>query len=355
MFSLLSPTGGDLESAFGTQGIEPPSLFDSFSGLISTGVSGLGSALGSFLGPLGSIAGSGLGSFVAPLTQAFGIGPDGPDPRLQFQRQGNREVANQLLAQLGAFDRRSAQAILQDVLRSQGLVGKVPIGSDGRPVNFKKGDIEKLTRISKKGVLAVGGIEAFDRFTGRTVVVDALRAAVSGRTGGSLPIHSEPVEGSATTVIPSGPFQGLAQQVGARIMPTVATSPGAVFSDILGQIGQAAGQITPLVQAFTGGGGGGNRFQPAVFGGGVMPGGAMPATLGLPGAGALDTMARAIPGGAGACITPVTSTTTRYPKQVQFQTVTPNGTPTVETYVRAPKVRYRVTGTIRRRRCSGGR
>jgi len=41
-----------------------------------------------------------------------------------------------------------------------------------------------------------------------------------------------------------------------------------------------------------------------------------------------------------------------YPKLVQFQRATPSGNMVVETYVRAPKPRYKVTVSAPRRRCS---
>lgn len=106
---------------------------------------------------------------------------DGPDPVAQQLRSANRADAEALIAQLQRtpeFSGRTPQEILQTVLTDADLVGKVELdrGDAQRtvPVRFKRDDLAKLTRLGRQGIPSKPALEAFERFIGRDIAVEAL-------------------------------------------------------------------------------------------------------------------------------------------------------------------------------------
>jgi len=296
----------------------PPSWL----GPVSQGFQALGAVLGPVTGGLSVLAG------MAPAVLPFigGLGPDGPDPVLQAARMANRDRADAALRALGARSPEQARQILQQVLSDSGLSGQIQIGTTerGKPryLNFKPGDIEALTRLSRKGTAAKRGLEAFQKFTGRDLVVQALEAA----SGGSPNISAYDFEGAE---VPS--FDQREDRMSVPTSPSFFDQVGGFVDQLGGIAGTVADvysrfnppprrQVYDPGTSFPGVGAIQARIPPGVIGG--IGGGIVGEALG-------DLFTG---GGGSTCISPITTTSTRLPSLVPVPYTTASGETKVNYY-----------------------
>ena len=141
---------------------------------------------------------------------------------------------------------------------------------------------------------------------------------------------------------------------------TALSSIGKIGSSVLNAAVQVAPAAASIYATSQMRGGGGGVAMPGGYpsGGALTAGGSMNFGTGMGISNFLPSLAPDPSGGlrspigSSFCISPrTTAGGMRYPRVVQFQ-VAPDQ---VETYVRAPKVQYRVSVKPRRRRCRGGR
>ena len=340
-------------------GVEGPGFVQGALSLLGTGVGALfggGSGAG-----IGGLAGNVLGGVAGLL--GFG-GADGPDPVLQARRVDNRQRSAVFLDRLAAQPRFAGvgrQDILESVLRDAGLVGDVVIPNEvsgkDRIVRFREGDVASLGAIGQRGTQSKRGDEAFQRFTGRDLVVNALASAAGFQTAGTLfgfvPATAPRAAVAGAQSVPNVNTSGTEQFGPAGPANLVeggftGSGPGLDLGDFIGSNSVLANLFSggladagAAVGEFVGGGGilgaAANLFgfgdpgveqQPSTFmpGGAMFPGFSQPTTTGGAPVPQVNTS------GGGLTIQPRTSTRSRLPSMVATVVQTPSGGQRVVAY-----------------------